>query len=250
MFQFFKLQKEEKKFFYVVILFLTIVFIISLIQNVIRYGEHETYSVWNTVLYISISLMLFLPFVPISINLNKDAFNKFKDFYWPVSIILIVMTVGIFYLFSSILLHSVGYFDNYTDSQYMRQYFGKDVLYHLLVLSATSIYVFNKSKKNDIKLIKCSLGRKEVDLRSDLISWIEVDDHYLNFHTNDQTYIKRATIGSIAKELEPGFIRIHRKYLVNREEIASKEKRNREEYVVLNSGEKLKIGRSYSPLNW
>lgn len=98
-------------------------------------------------------------------------------------------------------------------------------------------------------MISANQGRKEVTIKTDLIEWIEADDHYLKIHLANQSLIKRTTLEKMAEELQPEFVRIHRKYLVNKNEIVGKEKAGRDEYVVMKTGAKVKVGRSYQPLD-
>ena len=99
-------------------------------------------------------------------------------------------------------------------------------------------------------MISGMVGRKEITVPASRIKWIESDDHYLKIYTKEYTLIKRATLENMAIDLQPEFIRIHRKFLVNKKAILSTERSQRDEFVVLNSGEKLKVGRTYNPIKY
>ena len=53
-------KREFQKFLISSAVFLLVVFIILMIQNVIRYGVHYTYNPWKSVLYLSVSLVIFI----------------------------------------------------------------------------------------------------------------------------------------------------------------------------------------------
>jgi cellulose synthase/poly-beta-1,6-N-acetylglucosamine synthase-like glycosyltransferase len=225
------------------------VFGISLIQNVIRYKHHASYDIWTSVIYLAVSVLLFIPFMILSFHLQKGLSVRFNKWYWPMVVLLALVILLIFYLLSGILLHSLEFFDHFISEDYARYYFGREALYHLLVIFGSSLFVRLKGTKKRTT-IEVSKGRKTITLRLDAVHWIEADDHYLNFYTKTDVFIKRASLGSMTKQLAPDFIRIHRKYVVNKSQIVSKEKKQREEFVLLSSGKKLKVGQSFSPLSW
>lgn len=237
--------KVYKQFFFGTCAALIVLFSISLIQNFIRYGENPTYDIWKSVSYLIISILLFIPFITSVLKLLKDTYHKNAPIYWLSAVFLTVLTLLVFYLFSGVLLHLLDYFDHYVDATYARQYFGREAMYHLLILAATATYVHHHESKGSTKMISGSVGRKEINVNANQVNWIEADDHYLNVYTQDQTIIKRATMAQVSKELEPEFVRIHRKYLVNQKKIVAKEREQRNEFVVLSSGERLKVGKSY-----
>ncbi|MEZ4810886.1 MAG: LytTR family DNA-binding domain-containing protein [Allomuricauda sp.] len=243
-----RIIKSEKRFYILSITLLVVVFIITLIQNIIRYSHHATYNVWISVLYLCISILLFIPFMILCFNIQKKIQLNYGKWFWPLTIILAFSCLVIFYLVSGIVLHSFGYFNHYIDSEYAGYYFGREALYHLLFVLGSGVFVYaSKERTSTIDVWK---GRKMITLGVDLIQWIEAEGHYLNFHTENDTFIKRENIGSMSKHLQPDFIRIHRKYIVNKNQIVATEKHKRDEYVVLSCGDKLKIGPSFKPISW
>ena len=134
-------------------------------------------------------------------------------------------------------------------SSYARYYFGREVLVHLLMLIGTAFFIrHRKGNNSSTKTVLGTLGRRKIEVSSESIYWIEADDHYLRLHCEDFELITRSTLEKMTSELAPDFVRIHRKYLVNRKVIVAKERLQRDEYVVLSSGEKLKVGRSFTPV--
>ncbi len=95
-----------------------------------------------------------------------------------------------------------------------------------------------------------SQGRKKITVPTELITWIEADDHYLKIHCSEGMLVKRSTLEKMTAELNPDFARIHRKYAVNKKRVVGKEKLNRDEFLILSTGERLKVGRSYQPLDF
>ena len=239
---------EEKRYFLITTGMFLFFFVIALVQNIIRYGIHETYNPWNSVLYLIFSLLLFLPILPFLFIAFLVVQKNRREFYWWWAIGISIIAIGIHYLISSILIHFCGFYDDYFSANYARQYFGREALFHVIIVGVTLFYVYYLRMKPGIKMISGMIGRKEIILKSDEINWIETDDHYLKIYAKQATLIKRYTMDKIAEELKPDFIRIHRKYLVNKARIVGTQKVKREEFVLLDSGEKLKIGRSFKPL--
>ncbi|KQC29083.1 LytR/AlgR family response regulator transcription factor [Flagellimonas eckloniae] len=239
---------NEKRFYFLSIALLTLIFIITLVQNIIRYSHHSSYSIWTSIIYLSVSVLLFIPVIVLGLQIQKKIKNSYKKWYWILNIGFALLVLLLFYVLSNVILHSLGYFENYIDSDYARYYYGREALYHLFFVLASAAYVyFQKSQKQTIEVYK---GRKLVTIPLEMIHWIEAEGHYLNLYTQTEKYLQRNRIGVLAKQLHPDFIRIHRKYIVNKNQIFAMEKEKREEYIVLKSKERLKIGQSFKPIEW
>ena len=83
------------------------------------------------------------------------------------------------------------------------------------------------------------------------IQYIEASDDYVKIHTREGIFLKNKTMGSFEKTLDPQlFVRIHRSYMVNIQEITRLDPYEKENYVaLLKSGEKIPVSKSgYSRL--
>ncbi len=235
-----------KKYGSILFVWLIILFGIALIQNYLRYGHSESYDLLNVVTYLCVTVLLFFPFGLASIILMSRIVLKHSFSVWQ----FIMVAVGAFflhYLVGTIIIHLLGFYDSFFEVRFAKQYFGREAFFHALTLAAFS-YVISQ-KRTQGKMISGTIGRKSLMLQADKVYWIESDDHYLKIHAEQTQLIKRATLEKMASDLSPDFIRIHRRYIVNRNFVIGKEKQHRDEFVILASGEKLKVGRSYSPLS-
>ena len=241
--------RHHKKYFLVASLAFFVMFWVALIQNMIRYGVHYSYNPWSSALYLSIALLAFVPFlIPLLVGIEL-VYKRAPTHYWLwVSAFGLTFLIA-YYAFSSIAIHLVGFYEDFFSTQYLRQYFGREALFHSFTIIGTAIYIKFRKPSTEPKIISGTLGRKEVTIKAELVHWIEADDHYLKIHTDPSPLVKRSTLEKMAEELKPDFIRIHRKYLVNKDKIVGKERLQRDEFVILSTGEKLKVGRSYSPLD-
>lgn len=227
---------------------LIVMFALTLLQNFIRYRNHSGYSIWVSIVYLLISIVLFIPVIILTVRLQRFFKYRFQKVYWPLIVLSALGTLGLFYLLSNVILHSLGFFDHFIDSEYARYYFGREALYHLILMVGAAFFVqFSKLSTKTITVYK---GRKKIIITLSLVHWIEAEGHYLNFYTETDSFIKRERLVSLAEQLEPEFIRIHRKYMVNRNEIRATEKDKRDEFLVLKSGKRLKIGQSFKPIAW
>ncbi|HEX6434767.1 MAG TPA: LytTR family DNA-binding domain-containing protein [Gemmatimonadales bacterium] len=79
------------------------------------------------------------------------------------------------------------------------------------------------------------------------IDWIEAADNYVRLHAGGQRHLVRETIGNMESRLDPHhFARIHRSTIVNLSRIQEMQPTFNGEYtVVLTSGTKLTLSRSY-----
>ncbi|MEP0043981.1 MAG: LytTR family DNA-binding domain-containing protein [Reichenbachiella sp.] len=236
---------ERKKYLSALLIWLAVLFGMALFQNYLRYGHSEKYDVWNSVIYLCITIILFFPFGLLAINrlLNLKAEKSLP--LWKIALIAIG-TIAMHYISGTVVMHVLGFYDSFFEIKFARQYFGREAFFHLLSLMALTYFVFQRM--GNVRMVSGSIGRKELTLQANTISWIEADDHYLKIYAGDFQMVKRATLEKMTEELRPDFIRIHRRYLVNRKQIVGKEKQQRDEFVVLASGQRLKVGRSYAPL--
>ena len=79
------------------------------------------------------------------------------------------------------------------------------------------------------------------------ISWIEAAGDYMCIHANDQVHVLRSTMKNLESLLNPqNFQRVHRSTIVNLEKIEKVCSHiNGEYYLILDSGSRLKMSRSY-----
>ena len=83
-------------------------------------------------------------------------------------------------------------------------------------------------------------GGETVGLPVRKICYVEVDGHYLNWHTQDQIYRSLGTLKSIGEQLPESFCAISRWHVINMQYVSSVIGDD-----VLVKEEKLHIGRSY-----
>lgn len=241
-------KSEFSKFLIYSSIFLLVILLILMAQNVLRYGASDHYNPMRSFVYLAFSVLLFVPLVPLAYWLGKEALRRKIRYYWVVAAVIAVSILFLFLSISNVALYFTGYYDRPFDLLYVRRYFGREALFHLILL-ITCFYFVKTKALGQIKLVSGTLGRKEVTISTDLVRWIESDDHYLKIHTAEASLVKRTTLEQMAEDLKPDFIRIHRKYLVNKKQIVGKEKKQRDEFIILKSGERLKVGRSYIPFD-
>ncbi len=79
------------------------------------------------------------------------------------------------------------------------------------------------------------------------IDFVAAADNYVELHIHGKVTLRRMTMQDAAAALRRHrFVRIHRRYLVNRDRIRSVQLNGRR-VVVLDSGQELPVGRAYEP---
>ena len=74
------------------------------------------------------------------------------------------------------------------------------------------------------------------------IDWVEAADNYVELHSAGKVSLRRMTMREAAKSLERnGFVRVHRRFLVNRSRIAAVNDRS----ITLTTGQELPIGTAF-----
>lgn len=80
------------------------------------------------------------------------------------------------------------------------------------------------------------------------IDWVAAADNYVELHASGRTMIRRMTMREAERALAShGFIRIHRRFLVNRARIAGIAGGDRQQSVRLSGGGELPVGRAFAP---
>ena len=80
------------------------------------------------------------------------------------------------------------------------------------------------------------------------IDWVAAADNYVELHVSGRTVIRRMTMREAERALaRHGFVRIHRRFLVNRARIASIGADDRPQSVRLSGGGELPVGRAFAP---
>ena len=101
------------------------------------------------------------------------------------------------------------------------------------------------STDEKLKRIVIKKNNKIVIIPVDTIKYIEAQDDYVNIVTHEGSYLKQNRMKYYEEHLPDSFIRIHRSYISNIneiKEIALLEKDNH--IVILKSGEKLSVSKS------
>jgi len=239
------MRLNQRKFLAYTATFLVIAFLIAMGQNYIRYGASPHYQPWRSVIYLCISILVFVPILPVFIRITKSTKSKLNAHFGLVSMLLIIFTLALFFFISSVLMHAFGYYDNWISATYAKGYLGREAIWHLLALLACTLFVRYSTTHHPITHLACSLGRKKVNLPLKNIEWIETADHYLQLHTLSESYLKRATLEQMTKQLAPDFFRIHRRYLINSAAVSHAEQEGKAFFLLLKSGTRLRVGKSY-----
>jgi len=80
------------------------------------------------------------------------------------------------------------------------------------------------------------------------IDWVEAADNYVELHVGGRTVMRRMTMRDAEQALRGrGFVRIHRRFLVNRERIDTIVGSNGDRVVRLLDGTELGVGRAFAP---
>jgi two-component system LytT family response regulator len=90
-------------------------------------------------------------------------------------------------------------------------------------------------------------GARLIRVEIDSIRWIDAAGDYMCIHAGDETHVLRGTMNDLERRLDPQrFARIHRSTIVNVTRVKElRPHHNGEYFLVLDSGQELKLSRSY-----
>lgn len=115
---------------------------------------------------------------------------------------------------------------------------GKDKIRNLLE---------QKDQENEkMQRIAVRNGNKINVIPVDDVLYFEAEGDYIKIHTSDANHLKEKTMKFFEEHLDPGlFVRIHRSYIVNVNEVSRLEQYEKESYLaILKNAEKLKVSKS------
>ena len=98
------------------------------------------------------------------------------------------------------------------------------------------IYLAPKSKSITLKI-----DREKRKLSLDTIKYIEAYGNYVKVHQEDHTILATTTLKQILEKLIGSFTQVHKSYIVNNSKVIAVTN----EHVELDTGDKLKIGKSF-----
>jgi two-component system LytT family response regulator len=79
------------------------------------------------------------------------------------------------------------------------------------------------------------------------IRWIGAEGNYVRLSTATETHLLRETMAHLEERLDPrGFLRVHRSFIVNLKYVKEvRRETNGDSIVIMDSGQKVALGRSY-----
>jgi len=78
-----------------------------------------------------------------------------------------------------------------------------------------------KNTENNATFIYVRVNRKQVKINFDAILYIESIKDYIKIHTRKEVHITKHSISSFEKKLDSRFCRVHRSFIVNKDQITA-----------------------------
>ncbi len=106
----------------------------------------------------------------------------------------------------------------------------------------------SRPAQNDyLQRLSVEHGKELIPLKMQEISHIKAESDYIKIFVNDRAYLLRKTLRHLERQLDPlVFQRVHRSYIVNINFVASlRPHTNGEYFIILSTGARLKLSRSY-----
>ena len=110
----------------------------------------------------------------------------------------------------------------------------------------TTVLLENTSQPEERQRIVVKKGNNIVILPIHLVHYIEAFDDYVKVHTKEGFYLKKKTMAHYEKALDPGlFVRVHRSFLLNLQELTRIEPMEKDNHVaLLKSGVRVPLSQS------
>lgn len=132
---------------------------------------------------------------------------------------------------------------------FQRWFYVEVLVYWIIVVATNSKKLFEREDLAPKAIGKLGVKHQgqTVLLNFNELNWLQAYDAYVKVYTDDRIYLKRCKISDIEKQLPSNqFTRIHRSAIVNLSKIKALEPySNGEQFIILETDEKLKLSRSY-----
>lgn len=110
------------------------------------------------------------------------------------------------------------------------------ILYYWIVVGAyyLSKYVIIKNQDPRVKkFLTVDKNNSKVLVRLEDVFWIEASGNYVHINTDKEKYSLRITVKEISQQLDDRFLRVHRSFIANKENIESLKHWRRGEYLIV-----------------
>ncbi len=103
----------------------------------------------------------------------------------------------------------------------------------------------NRESLEKLDRVVIKNGSKIVILGIDSIQHFQAQDDYVAVYSEGQKYLKQITMKYLEENLPEGFIRVHRSFIVNIDQIDKLEAYSKDSYIaILKNGEKVSVSRN------
>ncbi|WP_350213790.1 LytTR family DNA-binding domain-containing protein [Gracilimonas sp.] len=146
---------------------------------------------------------------------------------------------------TNVVLYLLNFSTSLISENFFWKYLTGIVQVHLTLYLFVHFYRHKTSQQtNAPKFIQAAKGSTTYTVKITDISWIESYDHYVKLHTAEGVFLRRDTMKNILTDLGNDFVRIHRKFIVNKHFVKRTEKKEGKTFIVVND-KKLKVSNSY-----
>ena len=207
-----------------------------------RDGKYlDSYALEFVLLPVRIMAVYVMIYMLIPLFLQKERYLKFGVSYVLLLLIGGIAQTGIVYFYRDMSESLV------TLSALVRNI----VLVNSTVVVVASFKIFklwqqqqalNKTRHQSVPVIEMKADKRTYRLKTSDILYLESLGNYVTYHLKDRRLISYTSLNECASRLPGSFMRIHKSYIVNRENITSY---NSEDIEV--GDKRLPIGRAFKP---
>lgn len=218
-------------------------------QKYMIYGGSEDFDAMLSFFFNALSIIPFAGFIMMGLKLEP----KLRTGKRVVDILLLILTgvvITILYaLCINIILYSIGLSKAIPSAAFLKKYFTGTIQIHLsmylFIQMLAHLVMDKKEQKAAQRTLIATRGKSKVICNLDTIEWMESYDHYIKLHTTNGLLLHKDTMNNMEKELPEGFLRVHRKYIVNASYIDSLETERGKLFLMVR-GQKLSVSKSYA----
>lgn len=214
------------------------------VQKFFVFGGNEEYRILRSLIYNFLIFVTFgfwiIPSIKLQKTINKNGNRTRLD---SIKIILLTLVLLISYPFIiNILLFIINLSSEPISSFFLAKYFTGVIQVHVSVLFLIQLLIYLSEKKEGVQESKTQSELTISGLSSSVL-WVESFDHYAKIHFKERTVVERISLKKLEENLPDCFVRIHRKFIVNLEEVNKIYRKNRVLYLQIN-GVSLRVSRS------
>ncbi len=228
---------------------LSILAVIVYFAKFLRFGGHPDYDPVTSIVYTGLQIVPFAAFLALAVKAGRVFATPLVRMRAVVAVLMAAALVTVYVLALNLVLYAVGLVSAPLHPPYIVKYLTDALPIHLIMFLFVVGPVFLRVRmptdvRSEPSFLTVDDGTSCVRCPIDTVQILESADHYVKVRTHDRTYLKRTSLTAMEETLPVGFMRLHRRYIVNTKHVTGARETSRVLHVLVGE-EAIRVSASY-----